>query len=147
MLPAMAMETPLRRHHITVVGSPAASGEASAWARELAAQAGLSEERTYALDLCMVDIVSNVVDHAYRGAGGEIRLEMALGRGWAEVAIIDSGPAFDPLSVPAPALAASIEDTQIGGFGIQMVRSTASGCRYERRDGLNVFTAFFAEPR
>ena len=133
----------LPRHRLTLASSRAASGEASAWARELAAAAGLPEDTAYALDLCVVEIVSNVVDHSYRGGPGEIRVELELDAAGAVVSILDHGPAFDPLSVPAPAAVASLEEASIGGMGIQMVRATAGGCRYERRDGSNVFTAWF----
>jgi anti-sigma regulatory factor (Ser/Thr protein kinase) len=140
--PTMSPE-PLPRHTLTLESGTAASGAASEWARRLAERAGWPEERVYALDLCIVEIVSNVVNHAYRGGAGEIRLELAIGRAGGAIAIIDQGPPFDPLSVPAPVLATSIEDTRIGGYGIHMARSAASACRYERRDGRNVFIASF----
>ena len=132
-----------QRHSLAIESNRGASGEASAWARGLAEKAGLSEERIYALDLCIVEIVSNIVDHGYRGGPGRIWVELDLSPGAATVAFMDAAPAFNPLAVPAPAMAASIEDTQIGGFGIHMVRSSATHCRYERRDGRNVFTASF----
>lgn len=113
--------------------------------RQLAERAGLSEERVYALDLCIVEIVSNVVDHSYRGRAGEIRVDLGLAPDGAVITISDDGPAFDPLSVAAPAVPASLEDASIGGYGIHMVRSAADECRYERRDGRNVFTAFFGD--
>ena len=135
--------TPKTSHSLTVAGSRAASGEASAWARDLAERAGLSEERVYAIDLCIVEMVSNVVDHSYRGRAGGIRVDLALASDAAEVTITDEGPAFDPLSVAPPAMPGSIDDAPVGGRGIYMVRSVATSCRYERRDGHNIFTALF----
>ena len=140
----MAPDT-YQRHRLTLASSRASSGEASAWARGLVEASGLPEDRAYALDLCIVEIVSNVVDHSYRGTPGEIRVELDLHAAGALVSIIDHGPAFDPLSVAAPAVAASLDEASIGGMGIQMVRSTADGCRYERREGWNVFTAWFGQ--
>ena len=132
-------------HHLTLPSRRAASTEASAWARALAEQAGLSEERVYAVDLCIVEIVSNVVNHSYRGQPGEIRVDLGLGTDAAMVSISDEGPAFDPLSVPAPATPASIDEASVGGYGVHMVRAAASRCRYERREGRNVFTAYFGD--
>jgi anti-sigma regulatory factor (Ser/Thr protein kinase) len=140
----MAPDT-LQPHRLTLASSRAASGEASAWARGLAAAAGLVEDTAYALDLCVVEIVSNVVDHSYRNGPGEIRLSLGVDAHGAIVSVIDDGPAFDPLTVPAPAMAASLEEASVGGLGIQMVRATAGGCRYERRAGSNVFTAWFGK--
>jgi hypothetical protein len=33
----------------------------------------------------------------------------------------------------------------IGGYGIHLVRSSAHACEYERREGQNVFTAYFGD--
>lgn len=140
----MATE-PFQRHSLTLASSVAAAGEGSAWARALAEQAGLPEERIAAIDLCIVELVSNVFDHSYRGQPGEIRLELDLGHGAAILGVIDAGPAFDPLSVPAPAIAASLEEAQIGGYGVHLVRSSADACEYKRREGWNVFTAYFGD--
>jgi len=104
------------------------------------------EKRIDAIDLCIVELVSNIVSHSYRRRPGEIRLELALGRGVAILTVVDDGPAFDPLSVPAPVVPASLDEATIGGFGIHLVRSSADACEYERRQGKNVFTACFGTP-
>lgn len=135
-----------QRHSLTLQSGASASGEASAWARALADRAGLGEARTYALDLCIVELVTNVVGHGYRDGPGVIRLELDLAPTAAVLTVLDTAPAFDPLSVPAPAKPASLDEAPIGGYGVHMVRSTAMGCRYERRDGWNVFTASFGTP-
>ena len=138
-----------RRHAITLESSPSASGEASAWALELAEAARLSEEQVYAMDLCIVEMVTNVVTHAYRGGAGEIRLELEVDPASASavLTIFDQGPAFDPLALPVRAAPTSLDDASIGGYGIRLVRSTADACRYERRAGWNVFRATFSAAR
>jgi len=135
--------SPFQRHDFTIQSSATSTEEGSAWARALAERAGISEERAYALDLCIVEMVSNIVDYSYRGRPGEIRLELALGSDLAVLTIVDEGPAFDPLSVPAPVAPASLDDAAIGGYGIHMVRSSADACEYKRSEGRNVFTAWF----
>ena len=138
----MATATDLQWHSVSLASAPGVSGEASAWVRDLAERAGLSEERTYVLDLAAVEIVSNIADHSYLGKkGSEIRLDLALGPDKAILTFIDHGPEFDPLKVPPPA-PTTLDDATIGGLGIQMVRATSDACRYERRDGLNYFTVF-----
>ena len=140
----MATE-PFTRHSLLLHSSVAAAGEASAWARALAAQSGVAEERIAAIDLCIVELVSNVFDHSYRGQPGEIRIELDLGGGGAILTVIDAGPAFDPLSVPTPVVPASLDEATVGGYGVHLVRCSADTCEYERREGRNVFTAFFGE--
>jgi serine/threonine-protein kinase RsbW len=138
----MAEKTP--RHTLTVVSSGSASGEASAWARALVERAGWSEETVYALDLCIVEMVSNVVNHGYCEERGRIWLELDVGEDAGMLTIIDEAPAFDPLSLPPPPTPASLEEaSSTGGYGVHMVRATASECRYERRGARNVFVARF----
>ena len=120
-----------------------ASGQASQWARTWGERVGLSEQRMDALDLCVVELVSNVVNHGYRGAAGNILVQVEMRGNAVVLTITDSAPAFDPLSVPTPKVAASLEETQIGGWGVHLVRTSASDCKYERRGDQNVFTARF----
>jgi anti-sigma regulatory factor (Ser/Thr protein kinase) len=54
--------------------------------------------------------------------------------------VVDDGHAFDPLDVKPPNLSAEIEDRQIGGLGIHMLRELADNISYERRDGTNRVT-------
>ena len=133
----------MERHSLTVSSSRAASGEVSRWARALAVRAGLAEERIDGIDLCIVELVSNVVDHGYHGGAGEIGVDLALEDGRAVLTVTDAAREFDPLSVAPPAVPALIEDAKIGGYGVHLVRSTAARCKYERRADRNVFTAWF----
>jgi anti-sigma regulatory factor (Ser/Thr protein kinase) len=135
---------PLQRHSLTLPSGSGSADKGSAWARELAGKLGLSEDRITALDMCITELVSNVVDHSYREQPGEIRLQLDLGPPEAAIlTVIDDGPEFDPLSVPPPKIPTSLDDAQVGGLGIHLVRSYADACEYKRRDGRNVFTAFF----
>jgi anti-sigma regulatory factor (Ser/Thr protein kinase) len=134
------------RHSLTLDSTLASAGKGSEWARALAERSGLPEEQVGALDLCIIELVSNIVMHSYRGSPGEIRLDLELDDDGAMLTITDNGPAFDPLSVPMPAVPASLEEAKIGGNGIHLVRSSADACLYRRRDGRNIFIACFGSP-
>ena len=138
------MDTALQRHALTLQSGTAAATDASAWARLLTGRLGWDEARIYALDLCIVELVSNVVDHAYRGGAGDIRVDLELGEAQAVLTVRDYGPPFDPLSAPAPPMPVDLERASLGGYGVQMVRAMAERCRYERRDGANIFTVYLS---
>jgi serine phosphatase RsbU (regulator of sigma subunit)/anti-sigma regulatory factor (Ser/Thr protein kinase) len=140
----MARE-PFRRHYLSLDSSPASSGEASVWARTLAAQAGLPGELASELDLCIIELVNNVVDHAYSSIPGEIEIELDLNHSEAVFTVMDSGPAFNPLDLPPPKKARTLEEAPVGGLGVHLVRETATACRYERRAGRNRLSAYFGE--
>ena len=79
------------------------------WVRTLAADHGLRQEWIEALDLCAVELVANIVDYAYRGQAGEIRLSLDIAADHAHFAVEDCGPHFDPLLQAAPSRPASLE--------------------------------------
>lgn len=51
----------------------------------------------------------------------------------------DDGIAYDPLARSAPDIDASLEDREIGGLGIHMVKNFTDSQRYERRGAENHF--------
>ena len=104
-------------------------------------RAALPEDKIDALDLCVIELVSNVVNHGYRGKPGQIRVDLQFGDETMLV-ITDSAPRFDPLSVPTPVVAKTIEDAAVGGLGVHLVRMNATRCAYEYKNGQNVFTAW-----
>lgn len=52
----------------------------------------------------------------------------------------DDGKPFDPLALKDPDTSIAIEDRQVGGLGIFIVKKTMSPVTYARRDGRNVLT-------
>ena len=91
------------------------------------------------------EIVSNVVRHGppsqgFGGTGsGPDAIAVAFGGDGTIVlvSVADSGPPFDPLSLPPPDTAAPLDARRAGGLGIALVRALADEVRYERRDGRN----------
>ena len=81
--------------------------------------------------------MSNVVRH---GDGDRpATIDVAFGGDGAIVlvSVADSGPPFDPLSLPPPDTSAPLDARKAGGLGIALVRALADEVRYERRDGRN----------
>jgi serine phosphatase RsbU (regulator of sigma subunit)/anti-sigma regulatory factor (Ser/Thr protein kinase) len=141
------MPEPAKHHLLMLESGLAAAGEASIWARTLAAQHGVPTDRTDSLDLCIIELINNVVDYAYGGGPGEIELEMILGPEAVVLTIADAGAAFNPLDLAPPKQAKSLDDARIGGFGIHLVRQFADACHYERRQGKNFLTVGFGDVR
>ncbi len=131
---------PTWRHVLTLDSGDAAVGEASIWARTLAAQYAIPADRCDHLDLCVNELVGNVVEHAYRGGPGEIGLTLVFAPRATTLTVTDAGPPFDPLDLAAPVRPASLDDASIGGLGVHLVRRFADACRYERRQCRNHFT-------
>ena len=55
----------------------------------------------------------------------------------ATIGIEDDGPEYDPLARVAPDTEAKLEDRDVGGLGVHLVRKLTRDARYMRADGLN----------
>ena len=119
---------------------------ATSWLRSL--PTGLSPSRLDEAELCLDELVTNVVRYAYAGAdadGTPHAITVAVDRSAAgvEITVEDGGLPFDPTAAPLPALPHTLDEAVPGGRGLLLVRSIAPRLRYERRDGANRVTLVF----
>ena len=87
------------------------------------------------------EIVSNVIRHAYPDGGPhdiEVRLELAGHR--IVVTVLDDGVSFNPLVAPAADTSLPLEQRELGGLGIHLVKRLTDEARYRRQDGRNAIT-------
>lgn len=54
--------------------------------------------------------------------------------------VTDNGAAFNPLDVPIPSTDLPLEERDLGGIGILLLRKMADQMSYEHRDGMNILT-------
>jgi serine/threonine-protein kinase RsbW len=98
----------------------------------------LTPAEALAFELALEEVFMNVVMHGSRAdrAPG-VKVSMTVVDGGVMLTVEDDGPAFDPLSLPAPDLTASLEARRVGGLGVFLVRQVMDSVRYERRDTTN----------
>jgi phosphoserine phosphatase RsbU/P len=87
------------------------------------------------------DIVSNVINHGFPQGGEhdiEVRLELTGRR--LVVTVSDDGVAFNPLAVAPPDTTLPLEQRELGGLGIHLVRNLTDEATYSRHRGRNVIT-------
>jgi anti-sigma regulatory factor (Ser/Thr protein kinase) len=83
----------------------------------------------------------NVIQHGRpESPQGAIRLSLRLEGGEIVATVADRGAPFNPLLAPEPDLSAGLEQRNLGGLGIHLVRRLVSGMEYERREGHNRLT-------
>src|SRR5262249_24092187 len=111
---------------------------ASAWLRSLST--GLSPSGLADAELCMDELVTNVVRHAWADADpGPRSVTVRVDRVGPEVEIKveDAGRPFDPTTAELAPMAKSLEDALEGGRGLLLVLSIAPRVSYERSAGVN----------
>ena len=93
------------------------------------------------LRLAVEEAVVNVIDYAYpTGQEGDIEVRVVSDGVTLKTIIIDSGVAFDPTMKEKTDTTLSVEDRQIGGLGILLVREIMDTINYERTEGRNILT-------
>jgi len=136
-------------HEVTSRTLPAdhsAPRAATAWVRSLSLR--LSETRYSDAELCVDELVTNVVRYAWpEGEAHALTVFVHRSPSEVEITVEDDGRPFDPNDAPVPAAPRSLEEAVPGGRGLMLVRAIAPRLRYERRDGRNrVTVAFPLEP-
>lgn len=113
----------------------------SAWVERMGPELNLPEAIVFAVDLVMEEMVTNVIKYAYADASD---LHIAI-RGYREgdelvLVIEDQGPRFNPLTAEAPDMDQTLDEMEIGGRGLVLVRQIMDDLAYERRGNRNIFT-------
>ena len=92
-------------------------------------------------DIIFDEVLNNIISYAYNDDGDhdiEIRMELAGDR--LIVTIADDGAPFNPLSLATPRTDLGLEDREVGGMGIHLVRNLVDNVSYQRRIDKNVLT-------
>lgn len=90
-------------------------------------------EVTLALD----ELVTNVITHAYKDGPGEVGVTIRLADGMLHAEVVDDGPSFDPLAQAAPDTSLSLDEREIGGLGLHLVRTMMDKVEYSREGERN----------
>jgi serine/threonine-protein kinase RsbW len=105
--------------------------------------AALSPRTAHRLTVVCEELATNVAMHGAAGPDGATYIEITVDRFPAHLAVTveDDGRPFDPLGLAAPDTGLSLEEREIGGLGIHLVRNLVRSIAYERRAGCNRLSA------
>ena len=91
--------------------------------------------------LALEEVLTNIIAYAFPGDGRrEIDVRIAWRDGSLHATVSDDGVDFNPLTRPAPDLRAPVEQRQIGGLGIHLLRTLSETADYRRDGDRNVLT-------
>jgi serine/threonine-protein kinase RsbW len=118
------------------------------WVAQLGVEHVLSPALLHHIDLCLAELVSNVIRYGYPdGKPGTVRI-----RCWREperimIRIEDDGAPFDPTAYVPAALPTLLAEADSGGRGIRLVRHFADELHHLRSAAGNQLTLVFRSPR
>ncbi len=106
------------------------------WAKK----ANLSIHGENDLLLAVEEVYVNIVKYAYAGSLGKITIDCCINEDSLILEIKDEGVSFNPLELPEPYLASSVEKRKMGGLGVFLMRRFIDDVKYEKRGKYNVLT-------
>ena len=99
----------------------------------------VDERGVYLVNFGLEEIITNIVKYGYDAPGPyHIDVTLKLYAEEVEVTIVDDGHAFDPLAQERKMPAASIEDREVGGLGLHLLKKLIDRVEYRRQQGRNI---------
>ena len=83
------------------------------------------------LVLAVDEVVTNVIQHGYRGQSGEIEIDIERTPDAVVVTVSDQAPPFDPTRLPDPDITLPLELRPEGGMGVYMARRSVDGMTHQ----------------
>jgi serine phosphatase RsbU (regulator of sigma subunit)/anti-sigma regulatory factor (Ser/Thr protein kinase) len=135
------------RRSLRLINDSGAISAASAWLRTLGDSFELGSELTFRLDLCVSELVANIVSYAFEDeAPHTLALDLILEPQSVKLVLADDGREFDPLALPDPVAPATLEEASVGGLGVHLVRQFADQVSDERVGRRNQLTLAWTRP-
>lgn len=103
---------------------------------------GCGVKEQMAIDVAVDELFSNIAHYAYNPETGyaTVLVDVKNDPLAVEITFIDHGVPYDPLAKADPDTTLSVEDRQIGGLGIFIVKKSMDAVNYEYKDGKNILT-------
>lgn len=110
----------------------------SAVLEDLMTARAFSAEEILDTQLAVEEAITNIILHGYPAGQGAIAIVCRASPERMVIRIEDDAPPFDPLALPDPDLAGDVEDREIGGLGVFLIRQVMDGFAYRRENGKNI---------
>jgi anti-sigma regulatory factor (Ser/Thr protein kinase) len=99
----------------------------------------LAPDLMFNLNLVLEEVLTNIIFYGYDDSATHvIELNINLKSEIIEIEIIDDGKPFNPLERPDPNVNKSLDERQIGGLGIFLVKKIMDKAEYFRRENKNI---------
>lgn len=98
----------------------------------------LPHKPSYALELILEELFTNVVKHGLKDTNDQtVTVEVRYDGRQLTVEMIDAGRAFNPSTAPTPDVTADLDHRSVGGLGLYLVFQFVEELRYRRQDERN----------
>jgi len=129
-----------RNETITIPSDIAEIPQVSARLEELLRAHAFQDDDILDTQLAVEEAITNTIIHGYADRPGTVTITLHASPGTVEIEIADEAIPFNPLLREEPDTTLPIEERQIGGLGIFLIRRIMNDVSYEFRDGKNILT-------
>jgi len=118
------------------------------WLMEAAEKHSIPDGTVNYLNLCLEEMVLNIMKYGYEDETlKDIEPKITVSMEWngeqATLCIEDNAKAFNPLEHESRPTPTTLEETRIGGLGIELVKNFSESISYQRKNDLNHLTVVF----
>ena len=108
---------------------------------KFSASEGLEKTVRQAAELSLDELLTNTISYGYSDSEQhEIQIDIGVHDNALKIVVQDDGVAFNPFDQEAPNLNLQIDERDLGGVGIYLVKEFMDDCAYERVGQRNVVT-------
>jgi len=132
---------------LRIRGELAELARVNGWLEQQAVALALDAETVFALDLCLEEVITNTIKYGMPGdAAGGVTIDLSLETGAAgtTLRITDDAAPFNPLLAQDKVLPTTLDDAEVGGLGLHLIRRFTSALTYSDDGGRNCLTLQFA---
>lgn len=115
------------------------------WLKDLQTDFGLGRAVMERLKLCLNEVAANIITHGYPEAltDGAFEIDLSREADRLVVRVWDDAQPFDPTQAEHAKPITGLEDVQIGGFGIKLIREHSDLMTYRREGSRNLLCLEF----
>ncbi len=119
----------------------AETAAATRWIEDIAAANGLPGATAYAMQLCLEELLGNILRH---GSGNRrAKVAVALLSDRVRMTVEDDGAPFNVVSAPVKHVQGTLDNLEPGGLGIGLVHDFSTSLEYARAGLGNLVTMTF----
>ena len=107
---------------------------------ETASAMGVHPKRVMHLELAVEEAAVNICSYAYKIPPGEVTIRISRETEVVRIELVDAGVPFDPLAADAPDIRSELENREVGGLGIFLIRRMLDEVHYSRSGDRNILS-------
>jgi anti-sigma regulatory factor (Ser/Thr protein kinase) len=116
------VDAPASAHHLHLHATHTDLPVIRSFTERCCQESGLDDEQTFWILLAVEEAITNIIEHAYAGHGGEIDMRCWRADDNFCILLNDRGRSFAPETVRMPDLETPLETRSIGGLGLYFMR-------------------------